>query len=57
MSSKSSETDVVKLKNRRAARLAFLSGHRHLPETKPHHVGSRSKYDPQKCDTDRGYRQ
>lgn len=57
MSYKSSETNVITIKNRRRARLSYLAGHVSLPDTKPHFVGSRSKYDPQKCDADRGRRQ
>ena len=57
MSSKSSETNVIKIKSRRRARLQYLAGHVTLPVTKPHFVGSRSKYDPQQCDAKRGRRQ
>ena len=57
MSSKSSETNVIKIKNRRHDRLSYLAGNVTLPNTKQRFVGSRSKYDPQKCDAIRGYRQ
>jgi hypothetical protein len=57
MSSKSSVTNVITLKNRRRARLAFLAGHVQLPPAKLPRIGSRSKYDPQVEDAKRGFRQ
>lgn len=57
MSSKSSTTDCVAIKKRRAARLQYLAGNSPLPPAKKYFVGSRSKYDPQAEDAKRGFRQ